>query len=261
MEPTSYPRLPPSKKCSFEGGSLEGRAIGGCTFTPRGKQPSKAKLRHPWVPKLRCVGLLAPGFEVHPAMARVGPGLQQLTWPDVLPVRSSLRGLLLRSETPSRIVWNPGWPPGWACPAFVLSGVGVNYWFFGRSRRQRALELLRCPVVSDMLADIGNGSSHVQSCVKHCRNMVKAGLAKPGSPASVLAEVGDASFNNVERDLHVLMRAVYPVEPYIVPVTLYNDQGDIPATKPRAVKMRRAPQIWIRSSPDLGRIGPGQFPD
>ena len=143
----------------------------------------------------------------------------------------------------------------------VCRGVGVNYWFFGRSRRQRALELLRCPVVSDMLADIGNGSSHVQSCVKHCRNMVKAGLAKPGSPASVLAEVGDANFNNVERDLHVLMRAVYPVEPYIVPVTLYNDQGDIPATKPRAVKMRRAPQIWIRSSPDLGRIGPGQFPD
>ena len=122
MEPTSYPRLPPSKKFSFEGGSLEGRAIGGCTFTPRGKQPSKAKVRHPWVPKLRCVGLLAPGFEVHPAMARVGPGLQQLTWPDVLPVRSSLRGLLLRSETPSRIVWNPGWPPGWACPAFGLSG-------------------------------------------------------------------------------------------------------------------------------------------
>ena len=93
--------------------------------------------------------------------------------------------------------------------------------------------------------------------------MVKAGLAKPGSPASVLAEVGDANFNNVERDLHVLMRAVYPVEPYIVPVTLYNDQGDIPATKPRAVKMRRTPQIWIRSSPDLGRgrIWPGQFPD
>ena len=122
MEPTSYPRLPPSNKCSFEGGGLEGRAIGGCTFSPRGRQPSKAKVRHPWVPKLRCVGLLAPGFEVHPAMARVGPGLQQLTWPDVLPVRSSLRGLLLRSETPSRIVWNPGWPPGWACPAFGLSG-------------------------------------------------------------------------------------------------------------------------------------------
>ena len=80
--------------------------------------------------------------------------------------------------------------------------------------------LLDHPMASEMLADVGSGKMHASVVVKYAR-LHKAG----DSDMELLASLGDSNFCNVERDLHRLMSCAYPVQPFIIPVTLYTTSG------------------------------------
>ena len=82
--------------------------------------------------------------------------------------------------------------------------------------------LLDHPMASEMLADVGSGKMHASAVVKYAR-LHKAG----DSDMELLASLGDSNFCNVERDLHGLMSCSYPVQPFIIPVTLYDEWGYI----------------------------------
>ena len=71
-----------------------------------------------------------------------------------------------------------------------------------------------------MLADVGSGKMHASDLVKYAR------FHKRGdSDMELLASFGDSNFCNVERDMHRLISCAYPVQPFIIPVTLYDDWG------------------------------------
>lgn len=98
-----------------------------------------------------------------------------------------------------------------------------------RQKHQRAQELLDCPACCQMLADIGDGAVHPTTVVRQARTNVQAGLTN--NQMQTLASIGDDNYNNIERDLHLLLKHIWPVQPYYLPVTLYDQWGCIPDSK------------------------------
>ena len=109
-------------------------------------------------------------------------------------------------------------------------------------------------MASEMLADVGSGKMHASAVVKYAR-LHKAG----DSDMELLASLGDSNFSNVERDLHRLMSCAYPVQPFIIPVTLYDEwgyihQSELPTVAPYEL-FAALMSCKLHDRPDRGLLG------